>query len=175
MPDPVTIPDLPDTVQGDVTDSLVVVVYDASATDKTRRATRGVLLHDVLRTAGAESLASLVVTTLTGTNASINTLTVTDGILWNSGEKVQKLIAKTVSAAPSDITASAYEDVAVTISGAATTDLVLLGWAEALPAGLMAQAWPSAADTVTIRFTNTIGTTITGASYAARIMAIAAS
>lgn len=176
MPDPILINGLPATLAAAINDSVLVVLFDPSesAGNKTRHAALGELLADVLRTNGTEALTQLTATTLIGTNATINTLTLTDGVKWNTGEKITKMIAKSVSAAPADITAGSTEDVAVTVTGAATTDFVLLAWAGALPAGLVAQAWPSAADTVTIRFTNTTASTITGATHTARIMALAA-
>lgn len=58
------------------------------------------------------------------------------------------------------INAAASEDLTITVPGAKTNDLVLLGLPAAPTAGIIFQAFVSAADTVTVRATNITGSAV---------------
>lgn len=66
-----------------------------------------------------------------------------------------------------DITTLSGTTIAVTFTGLALNDQIDLSFTGVLPDGLHVQRWVSASDEVSIRFYNSTGATITGASYTA--------
>jgi len=89
------------------------------------------------------------------------------GLRVNDGTSIVKVLAGTVNVDPPSIGATSNGTVAVTINGAATTDLVFLTPPHDLEAGLvLVGARVTAANTVTIALRNTTGSAIDGASRA---------
>jgi hypothetical protein len=71
------------------------------------------------------------------------------------------------------IAANGYEDLTMTVTGAADTDAVAMGVANgSVPGGVMYHAWVSAANTVTIRAHNTSGGAVDPASGTFRAVII---
>ena len=145
----VTINDLTAISTGDITDDVMLAVYDPNApSDNTKKASRAQLLS---------SVGPVVVADLTVTKMSAMT--------FAGGSGISDMVAADLAVTHSDIVAGASEDVAVTLADAAATDLLLSSFVGALPAGLLCQAWISAANTVTFRLFNATSGTITGAIY----------
>lgn len=161
MPD---ITDLSPLLDTDVVDADELVIYDVSAgTGNSKKITRANLLHDVVREDGDHNLGIVEIDDLT---AETSSLTFTDG------STLTGVLAESLSVAPADILTGAFETVAVTLTGVTTAHFLSYAFTAALPDGLLCQAWISAANTVSFRFANTTGGTITGATYTARVTAI---
>lgn len=100
--------------------------------------------------------------------AEVSDIEITGGVTWPSATVLGDVWLGSVSLTVGDITAGSTATVTATLSGIATTDFLCLAFTEALPTGLVAQWWISAADTVSVKFVNTTAGTITGASYTGR-------
>ena len=137
-----------------------IPIYDVSAgPGNSKKITRANLLSGVAYNGGDHDFGTSNITDLT---AETSSLTFTDGCT------VTKILCENLSVAPADILTGAFETVAVTMTGAVTTDFLSYAFTAALPDGLLCQAWISGADEVSFRFANTTGGTITGATYTAR-------
>ena len=86
--------------------------------------------------------------------------------IGSNGTQLDLVEKGTVSVTVSALAAAAEEDIDVTVSGAATSDLILVNPTEAAAeAGLsVSAAWVSAANTVTIRVSNQSGSGLTGST-----------
>lgn len=155
----VEITSLPANVASD--DATELAIYDASAgAQKTRKISRANFLDDVPREGGDPTFGDVTADNLALTAA-----------LTIGAVQITKVLKGALAVTASTLAASATEDKTATLTGAVSGDVVLFS-IDALPAGLAVTAWVSAADTVTFRFTNVIGTSITGASYTANTLAI---
>ncbi len=140
----------------DISDDDFIIIYDQSAAASART-------KKVRKDEFVAAISALAVTALTGTVVSLQ---------FASGANVSDAQTADLAFSPSGIAAGASEDVAVNMAGVLTTDLLMLAFTEPLPAGLHAQWWISANDTITVRFYNSTSGTITGATYTARCMAV---
>jgi hypothetical protein len=92
-------------------------------------------------------------------------------VLWFSRIQALFLSIKTETASldfPS-ISAGNYQDLTITVPGVVANDSVELGLPAAPTAGLVYQAFVSAADTVTVRATNITGSPINPAAQTFRV------
>lgn len=151
-----TINDLIEIDSADITDDDFVIIYDRSAPAGSRT-------KKVRKDAFVAAITASTIAALTGTVVSLD---------FAAGASISDAQTADIDFTPGDITAGATADVTGAMAGIATTDLLVLSFTEALPNGLMAQWWISAADTITVRFSNTTGSTISSATYTARILAL---
>lgn len=159
-----TLAELPAINPPDVSDDDFLLIWDNGAgSQNTRKVTRAQLMAGVAFDSGNHDFGTSEITALT---AGVTALT------FASTAALQDVTRANLTVTPGNIAAGASQDVAVTMTGAATTDFLSFAFASALPAGLICQAWVSAANTVTFRFFNATGGTINGASYTARCVAL---
>lgn len=142
----------------------LLVIYDVSEpSNNTKKVKRDVLLHDVVFEDGDHNLGAVEITQLTTQDADIG---------FTSGSTLSYAIHGSVSPAPANIAAGASETVTATLTGATTAHQLVWNMTGALPDGLHCQAWISAANTVSFKFYNSTGATITGATYGAKVTAL---
>lgn len=162
---PVTLNDLPAQDVGDVSDTDLLLIWEASAgSNNSRKVTRADLLNDVAFDGGDHAFGTSEITSLT---AGVDALT------FASTATVSNLLKVEAGVTVGTLAAAASETQTVTLTGVATTDYLLMPtFSGALADGLTFQAWISAANTVSLRFRNNSGGSITGATYTARVVAI---
>lgn len=160
---PVIIPDLPEQSEADVSDTDLLLGYAPSApSNRSRWFRRSSLLKDVVREAGNASLNVVSVNQLTATVAALT---------FASAATIQNIWRQQSNVTVGTLAAGASETQTITVTGIATTDYIMSrGFTAALPDGLTFQAWISAANTVSFRFRNNSGGSVTGATYAARVI-----
>lgn len=164
----VTVVDLTAIADVGVTDSIIVLVYDPAATgDKHFQATLGQLLQDVARLTADADFDTLESNDFTTSTGQVTTLTIGTSLKYNAGATVSKILRGTSNLTPSDILAGASQTMTFTVTNAATGDHVNLSFGGALPDGLTAEGWVSAANTVSVKFTNHTAGTIASATYSA--------
>lgn len=105
-------------------------------------------------------------------NSVITALTIGTSLTYPSGVVVSDVFKATGSLAFSDIAAGASQTVTLTMTDALTTDYLNWALGGALPDGMTAQAWISAADTVSLKLHNTTASLISGASYTLNATAV---
>lgn len=159
----VEIKDLPNELSGsNVHDDDLLAIYDISAgTNNTKKIKRSSLLNGVARDGGSHDFETSNIQQLT---AGVVSLT------FNSGGTITNVVMHTANVAPSNILTGASQTVTVAVGNIFTTDFLNWSFTGALPNGLICQAWISDADEVSFKFYNATGSTITGATYTARIM-----
>lgn len=162
---PVTVTDLPAQDVGDVDDADLWLVYDPAApSNKTKKVTRGDALKDVARDGGDHDFGTSEITALT---AGIVTAT------FASTAALTNLFKASGAVTVSALAGGASETKTMTMTGVATTDfLVGLAFTAAMEDGIIARAWISGADTISIRFTNSKAGSASGGSYTARAVAM---
>jgi hypothetical protein len=165
--------ELPAVAEADVSDDDLLLLYDNSAaTNKARKVTRAHMLKDVAREGGDHDFGTSEITDLTATDASISNLSVVTGLTFDSAATIASVRAASASVVVGSISAGAAATVTMTLTGAATGDHVNLSFAGAIADGLVAQAWVSASDIVSIRLYNADSGGFGGATYTARVAAI---
>lgn len=87
-------------------------------------------------------------TTFSGPVASQN------GFIVGSGATISKVLSGSASLNFGSISAAAQEDLTITVTGAATGDEVIMALPASPAAGIVFNAFVSAANTVTVRATN---------------------
>lgn len=87
-------------------------------------------------------------TTFSGPVTSLN------GFISGTGATITNVLVGSASLNFAEIAAAASADLTIAVTGAAVNDTVSLGLPAAPTAGLIFQAFVSAADTVTVRATN---------------------
>lgn len=136
-------------------------------------AKRSSLVTGLVQEGGDANLDEVTIADLTATAAQANTLTVVTSMAM--GATLSKILFATGSVTFTDILTTAGQTQTFTLTGALTTDTLLWSFGSAIPDGVIAQAWISAANTVSVRFWNTTGSTISGASYTFKAIALRAS
>ena len=174
MSELIEIDELPEAES--IADADLFVVYVVGAgTNKTRRMTFETLRQLFLEQEGDGELNELSVTTLEAGDADVVNLGIQNDMIWADGATISKILRAAPALSPSNINAGSSEVVTASVPGAEAGDHVVMNIIEELPAGLLWTARVSAADTVAVKFHNTIGSTINGATYNARILVIKAS
>lgn len=148
--------------EGDVSDDDLIVIFDVGS-DSAGRMTRGSFLNGVARDGGDHDFGTSEITDLTATNASISALSITGAI--SMGDDLSRVLKATASVSVGDIAAGAGQTVTMSLTGCLAGDALIFSSNVLLPDGLHVQAWISATNTVSIRFHNSTGSTITAASY----------
>lgn len=129
--------------------------------------------HGIITEEDDAILGVVEVDTLTGNEAEVGDVVATTSLqIGTAGTKIGRVIASSLSVTPGGIAAGASETVVVTMTGVISA--MYLSWAltGALPDGMTLQAWISATDQVSFKFHNTTGSTISGATYTARVTAL---
>lgn len=163
--------DLPAIDQADVSNDDFLLIFDNSAsTSKSRKVTRGHLLNGVAFTGGDHDFGTSEITALTATEATVVDLTVTTSLVFDSAATLQKMYRLSGNVVVGTLAGGAGETKTATVTGVATGDYVSISFTAALPDGLMAQAWVSGGNTVSIRFYNATAGSIAGATVTARIV-----
>jgi hypothetical protein len=88
----------------------------------------------------------------------------TNGFAAGTGLTIIAVLGASAALNFASIAAAASEDLTITVAGAAVNNVVSLGLPTAPAAGLVFDAFVSAADTVTIRASNITGTAVDAAS-----------
>lgn len=162
--------DLPAIDPADVSDDDFILIFDNSApSSKSKKSTRSNFLKDVARKGGDNNFAVVEIDDLTATDATSVNHTITTGLTFDSAATVRKMYRATTSIITAGTAAGASETILATVTGVAVGDFVNLSFAAALPDGLMAQAWVSAADTISVKFYNASSGAIAGATYSGKI------
>lgn len=161
----VTIPELPEQLNADVSDDDLIVTYDmGGGLTPARKVTRGNFLKDVIRTVGTFAVGTLNATgALNAPSGAINALVVSVSITL--GAVLSRVLTNTASLAVPTLSAGASADVTMTVTGAVAGDVVIVNPQVDLPDGLLLRPYVSGANTVTINFTNASTGSISGASY----------
>jgi hypothetical protein len=158
------ITELTELLAADVADGDELPIYDVSAgSGNAKKIKRGSLLNGVARDGGDHNFGTSEITDLTTQNAQIG---------FTAGATLTKVLHSSASPTFGSISADAGETQTVTLTGATTSDQLTWAFTEAVPDGIIPQAWISAADTVSIRLYNTTGSPIAGASYGMRLTAL---
>jgi hypothetical protein len=110
----------------------------------------------------------MALTTFSGPVRSLN------GFITGSGATVTELSAATASLNFGSIAAAAQADLTITVAGAAVGDFVTLALPAAPTAGIVFNAFVSAANTVTVRATNITGDAVDPAAGTYGVLVIAA-
>tara|TARA_R110002110_G_scaffold168017_1_gene369173 strand:- start:505 stop:1026 length:522 start_codon:yes stop_codon:yes gene_type:complete len=162
--------DLPAIDPADVTDDDFILIFDNSApVTKSKKASRSNFLKDVAREGGDHNFGTSEIETLTANDATIVNLNVTTSMQFDTAATLQKMYRATASIVTAGTAAGASETLTATISGVLEGDFVNLSFAAALPDGLMAQAWVSASDTISVKFYNATTVAIAGATFSAKL------
>ena len=159
------MPEIPDLeyihFEDNADDDDLLIIYDVSAGD-TKKVKRGALVYDLVVEGGDHNLGTSEIDRLT---------TTTDTILsFADGSTLTKMLNASVSPVVPDILAGASQTTTVTVTGALTSDYLSWAMTGELADGLSCQAWISAADTVSFKFYNSTGSTISGASFPAKLV-----
>lgn len=164
------IDDLPEILLADVSDDDFLPIFDNSASSSpTRKISRANLLSDVAREGGDHDFGTVEIADFTATDGTVIDLTVTTSLAFDSAATLQKMYRAAASITFGDLTSSAGQTVTTAIAGIAVGDYISLSFGAALPDGLIIQAWTSATNTVSVRAYNATDSTISGASYTAKI------
>lgn len=160
------LPDLSPIPGGNVSDDDILLIYDFQ-NGRAYKVTRGALLGNVARTNAAATFTDLTADSATFTELTPALLTFAGG-----GGIADMLTASETVAVPT-LAAQASQAVNVAVAGADASMAALVTISDGLAAGLTYHSRVSAADTVTITFTNASAGSITGASKTAKIMLFA--
>ena len=161
------IPDLVELPSGSASDNDLLLIHDISApaNSQDKNIKKSSLLNGVAMDGGNHNFGT----------SQITDLTIATSLVFPGSLSVTDIVAASVTLSPSGIAAGASETVTATLTGAATADFLSWALTGALPDGMTLQVWISAADQISAKFCNTTTSTISGASYTARVMAVAAS
>lgn len=98
----------------------------------------------------------------------------TNGFIVGSGSTVTKVLSASASLNFPSISAAGQQDLTITVTGAATGDEVVMALPAAPTAGLIFNAFVSAANTVTVRASNITASPIDPAAATFGVIVIAA-
>jgi len=98
-----------------------------------------------------------------------------NGFVGSTGLTLANVLGASAALNFASIAAAAQEDLTITVTGAAANDAVILGLPVAPTAGIVFNAFVSAADTVTVRATNITGSSVDPASATYNVIVIKAS
>ena len=98
----------------------------------------------------------------------------TNGFIAGSGAMVTKILTATATLNFPSISAASQADLTITVTGAATGDEVIMALPAAPAAGIVFNAFVSAANTVTVRASNITGSPVDPASASYGVIVIAA-
>jgi hypothetical protein len=110
----------------------------------------------------------MALTTFSGPVRSLN------GFIAGNGNTITKVLSATASLDFTSISAASQASLTITVTGAAVGDEVIMALPAAPAAGLVFNAFVSAADTVTIRASNISGSPVDAAAATYGVIVIAA-
>jgi len=110
----------------------------------------------------------MALTTFTGPVKSLN------GFISGSGATITKVLSNSASLNFGSIATTASADLTITVTGAAVGDEVILALPAAPAAGIVFNAFVSAANTVTVRATNVTADAVDPAAATYGVIVIAA-
>jgi hypothetical protein len=110
----------------------------------------------------------MALTTFSGPVRSLN------GFIVGTGNTITKVLSGSASLNFGSISAAAQADLTITVTGAAVGDEVMMALPAAPTAGLVFNAFVSAADTVSIRATNITASPIDPAAATYGVIVVAA-
>jgi hypothetical protein len=125
-------------------------------------------LHRLISETYAKGKHIMASTTFTGPVTSLN------GFISGTGARLTSVLTNSAALDFASIAAAASEDLTITVTGAAVNDEVALGLPATPAAGLVFNAFVSAANTVTIRASNITAAAVDAASatYAVSVFKI---
>jgi hypothetical protein len=125
-------------------------------------------LHRLISETYAKGKHIMASTTFTGPVTSLN------GFISGTGARLTSVLTNSATLDFASIATTASEDLTITVTGAAVNDEVALGLPAAPAAGLVFNAFVSAANTVTIRASNITGTAVNApsATYAVSVFKV---
>ena len=110
----------------------------------------------------------MALTTFSGPVRSLN------GFIAGNGNTITKVLSASASLDFTSISAASQASLTITVTGAAVGDEVIMALPAAPTAGLVFNAFVSAADTVTIRASNISGSPVDAAAATYGVIVIAA-
>jgi hypothetical protein len=110
----------------------------------------------------------MATTTFSGPVVSLN------GFIAGSGATISKVLSASAALDFASISAASQGNLTITVTGAAVGDEVILALPAAPTAGLVFNAFVSAADTVTVRASNITGSPIDAASATYGVVVLSA-
>jgi hypothetical protein len=110
----------------------------------------------------------MATTTFSGPVVSLN------GFIAGSGATISKVLAASAALDFASISTASQGNLTITVTGAAVGDEVILALPAAPTAGLVFNAFVSAADTVTVRASNITGSSIDAASATYGVVVLSA-
>lgn len=165
----VDIPSLTALGTAPADDDLLVLHDISEASSKDKKITVANLLSSAAKTSSDAAFNDLTINDLSAVDITATTVE-TGELAFTGGADISHCFTVSASLDLSSIAATTTKVVTATVTGAATGDLVVMSATSAIPDELTIQAYVSAANTVTVRAYNPLGTTITGASYTFRIL-----
>lgn len=160
---PLEIVDLPAITSAD--DADLLIVYDVSAPSaKSKKITKANLLSGFVQDDDDCTLGHVTADSVSAPSGAIDSLTVATGL--EMGATLNRIGRFSGAVSISTLAAGAGETVAVSMSGALSGDLVVLGLPVTLPAGLIVRADIGSSNVLSLRVFNASGASISGASYA---------
>ena len=159
-----SITDLP--AQESIADADLLLVHVTGAADSNdRKITFEDLVATLVRQGGGASLGSVQIETLTADAAQFIAAK-----FGASGQNILRVLRGTSEIEVSTLSADDGSTHTISVQSAAPGDHVSLSFSSALPDGLQVQAWVSGSNTVSVRFYNGTGDSISGATYSASVV-----
>lgn len=156
------LPDLDPTPGGSVTDDDLLLIYDMT-NGRAYKVTRGTLLGNVARENADAAFANLSAEGFTATRITPASLE------FASGGAIGDMVTASGDVTVPTLAAATAGTATLSVAGAAAGMLVVATFTGGLPAGLAYTAYVSAAGTVTFRFVNATGASISGAAAPVRV------
>jgi|GEM_PF-4913588 len=155
-----------------VTDDDLVLIWDttAPAGSNSKKATRGQLLDGVVRSGAAATLTIVDATELNAPVGAIDNLVVATGLTM--GGTLASISTISTSVTIPDAAADTTVTAAMTVTGAAVGDVVILSLPSGFPVGMIARADVTAPNAVTVRCYNATAALIATAAYTIRALAL---
>lgn len=149
-----------------------LLIYDIDApTDKTKKVTLANLLSGVAFDGGNHSFGTLVSTTHTAQDATVNNITVAASMeVGNTGSTVTLIKGASLALAFTSIANGSSQTQTATLTGAVTTDFLAWSLTAHLADGLIAEAIISSADTVSLKIHNVSGGSLVPGSLTLQAM-----
>lgn len=166
------INDLPAHSGAGADDDLLVIWDTSDPTDRTKKASLAAFLGNYVKSGSNATLGDTTHTKMTTANGVITVLELGSKVQFPSGKEIQNVYQGDLNFTPSDIAAGASETVTASLTDIVSGDTLIAVPTDAIDDGLMWQAWISAAGTVSVRFHNTTGSTISSATHTFRCLVL---
>lgn len=165
--------DLPEIDPNEVSEDDLLLIYDNSAvSSKARKVSRENLLKGVAREGSDANFENSEFETIRANSGTVVELSITTSLSFDAAATIEKVYRYNGEVITSVISAGSNEVATVAMTDVAVGDHVTISFSDALPHGLLAQAWVSSSGTVSIRFDNVSAGTISAASYTTNLVAM---